>query len=31
MPKFVIERDNPRIGNSAPEQFLAILQKSCTI
>ena len=31
MPKYVIERDIPGIGNSTPGQFLAISQKSCDV
>lgn len=31
MPKYVIERDIPGIGNSTPDQFLAISQKSCGV
>ena len=31
MPKYVIERDIPGIGDSSPEQVLAISQKSCSV
>ena len=31
MPKYVIERDIQGIGNSTPDQFLAISQKSCDV
>lgn len=31
MPKYVIERDIPGIGNSMPDQFSAISQKSCGV
>jgi hypothetical protein len=31
MPKYVIERDIPGVGNSTPDQFLAISQKSCDV
>lgn len=31
MPKYVIERDIPGIGNSTPDQFVAIAQKSCSV
>ena len=31
MPKYVIERDIPGIGNSTPDQFSAISQKSCGV
>jgi hypothetical protein len=31
MPKYVIERDIPGIGNATPDQFLAISQKSCSV
>jgi hypothetical protein len=31
MPKYVIERDIPKIGNSTPGQFRAISQKSCGV
>lgn len=31
MPKYVIERDVPGIGNATQEQFLTISQKSCSV
>jgi hypothetical protein len=31
MPKYLIERDIPQIGQAAPEQFRAISQKSCSV
>jgi len=31
MPKYVIERDIPGIGNSTPEQFSAISRVSCGV
>jgi hypothetical protein len=31
MPKYVIERDIPGVGNFTPDQFLAISQKSCDV
>ena len=31
MPKYVIERSIPGVGNSTPDQFLAISQKSCDV
>jgi hypothetical protein len=31
MPKYVIERDIPDIGNVTPEQVIAISQKSCRV
>lgn len=31
MPKYVIERDIPGIGNSTPDRFFAISQKSCDV
>jgi len=31
MPKYVIERDIPAIGDATPEQIQAISQKSCSI
>ena len=31
MPKYVIERDIPGIGNSTPDQFSAISKKSCSV
>ncbi len=31
MPKYVIERDIPGIGNSTSDHFLAISQKSCRV
>jgi hypothetical protein len=31
MPKYVIERDIPNIGNVTPEQVVAISQKSCSV
>ena len=31
MPKYVIERDIPGIGNSTPGQFLAVSQQSCGV
>lgn len=31
MPKFVIEREIPGVGNSTPEQLKAISQASCGI
>lgn len=31
MPKYVIERDIPGIGNATQEQVLAISQKSCSV
>jgi hypothetical protein len=31
MPKYVIERDIPGVGNVTPEQVVAISQKSCSV
>jgi hypothetical protein len=31
MPKYVIERDIPNIGNVTPDQVIAISQKSCGV
>jgi Nickel responsive protein SCO4226-like len=31
MPKYVIERDIPGVGNSTPEQFSAISHVSCGV
>jgi len=31
MPKYVIERDIPGIGNSTRDRFVAISQKSCGV
>lgn len=31
MPKYVIERDIPGVGNVTPEQVVAISQKSCGV
>jgi hypothetical protein len=31
MPKYVIERDIPSVGNVTPEQVIAISQKSCSV
>ena len=31
MPKYVIERDIPSIGDATPEQVIAISQKSCSV
>ena len=31
MPKFVIERDIPNVGDVTPEQVIAISQKSCSV
>jgi hypothetical protein len=31
MPRYVIERDIPGIGNASPDQFLGISQKSCSV
>jgi len=31
MPKYVIERDIPNIGEVTPEQVIAISQKSCSV
>jgi len=31
MPKYVIERDIPNVGNVTPEQVIAISQKSCSV
>ncbi len=31
MPKYVIERDIPSIGDVTPEQVVAISQKSCSV
>jgi Protein of unknown function (DUF4242) len=31
MPKYVIERDIPGVGDVTPEQVLAISQKSCSV
>jgi len=31
MPKYVIERDIPSVGDVTPEQIIAISQKSCSI
>ena len=31
MPKYVIERDIPSIGDVTPEQIIAISQKSCSV
>ena len=31
MPKFVIEREIPKVGKLSPEQLKAISQKSCNV
>ena len=31
MPKYVIERDIPKIGDATSEQVIAISQKSCSV
>ncbi len=31
MPKYVIERNIPGIGNSTPEEAVGIAQKSCSV
>ncbi len=31
MPKFVIERDIPQVGNLSPEQLKAVSQTSCGV
>ncbi len=31
MPKFVIERDIPQVGNLSPEQLKAVSQTSCDV
>ena len=31
MPKYVIERDIPKIGDVTPDQVIAISQKSCSV
>ncbi len=31
MPKYVIERDIPGIGNTTPDQFAGIAQRSCSV
>jgi cell division inhibitor SulA len=31
MPKYVIERDIPNIGEVTPDQVIAISQKSCSV
>jgi hypothetical protein len=31
MPKYVIERDIPNIGDVTPEQVIGISQKSCSV
>ena len=31
MPKYVIERDIPKIGDATPDQVIAISQKSCSV
>ena len=31
MPKYVIEREIPGIGNSTPEEAVAIAQQSCNV
>lgn len=31
MPKYVIERDIPSVGDVTPEQVIAISQKSCSV
>jgi hypothetical protein len=31
MPKYVIERDIPNVGNVTPDQVIAISQKSCSV
>ena len=31
MPKYVIERDIPKIGEVTPDQVIAISQKSCSV
>ena len=31
MPKYVIERDIKDVGNTPPEQVIAISQKSCSV
>ena len=31
MPKYVIERDIPKVGNITPDEVIAISQKSCSV
>jgi hypothetical protein len=31
MPKYVIERDIPNVGNVTPDQVIAMSQKSCSV
>lgn len=31
MPKYVIERDIPKIGDATPQDLMAISQKSCAV
>ena len=31
MPKYVIERDIPSVGDVTPDQIIAISQKSCSV
>jgi len=31
MPKFVIERDIPGVGNLSPQELQAVSQKSCSV
>jgi hypothetical protein len=31
MPKYVIERDIPGVGNISPQEVVAISQKSCSV
>lgn len=31
MPKYVIERDIPGVGNLTPDQFRSVSQKSCDV
>jgi len=31
MPKYVIERDIPAVGDVTPDQIIAISQKSCSV
>jgi hypothetical protein len=31
MPKYVIERDIPNVGDVTPDQVIAISQKSCSV
>lgn len=31
MPKYVVERDIPDVGNVTPDQVIAISQNSCSV